>query len=981
MLANGTVLPGNALVANGAGPVGVVYDSGTSQIFTANYDTNSVSVVSDRLDAPERIISVGSFPAALVYDNATGEIAVANYASDTVSIISDRTDAVVATVVVGSQPTAIACDQATGDLFVLNAGSGNVTQIGGSTHQTVGSIDVGPFPAGIAFDGRTGELFIADGLSKISIFLVNGTVVGTVGVGNGPDFVLWDNVTGNVYVANLGSYNVSVVSDSTDTVIASPPVGLVTVGLASDWRNQTLYAVNEYSNNVTVISETTDSVIANLGAGSEPNGAAYDSRKGQVFVANRLSDNLSVIDAATNLVVADAPVGSGPFGAAYDNRTGELFVADAVAGTVDVLAANLSTVLARIPVGGAPDAVVYDAATREVYAGNHDTNVSLSVISDATDSVIAQVSFVGRATSLAYANSTGDIYVADAYSGNLTVISAYNRSVVATIPVGGYPDAMAFDAGTGELFVGNGIGWTVTVVSSSSRAVVAHVPVGGGAAGLAYDPSTNQILVANSWSDNVSVISDRSDRVVGNVRVGYCPDAVSVDDLGSAYVANECSDNVTVIDPVLAVVVGSVPVGSAPNAVAFERAERSLAVTNLASGTVSLAPVANGTPPTYPVVFSEAGLPTGTPWSVALAGTQRGSSGSILRFLVPNGSYPFTVDPVTGYLASMVGGIVNVNGSGADFTVTFAAQPTNYPVRFTGSGLPVGIEFLVELNGTWNASSGASIVFWEPNGSFAFLVPAVGAYVPSPASGLVPIAGGAQSVEIQFALPAAVARFPVWFNETGLPNGSLWGVEIAEATLGSTSAGIVTDLPNGSYAVTFLGPPGFNGVAPYSAVHVAGAAQSVMVAFEPVAPPVPPLRASIEYSILSVSCAPDGVASQVVLLGANVTGGEGPYQINWSLPAGNASGALITTTVPGDVSDWVGVGVTDSAGTLVTDFVSLPAGGQPCSPLTRTPNTLVPTGAAEWGLAGAAFAVAVTGVAIFWWRRRGRRPPVPRSDL
>ena len=61
-------------------------------------------------------------------------------------------------------------------------------------------------------------------------------------------------------------------------------------------------------------------------------------------------------------------------------------------------------------------------------------------------------------------------------------------------------------------------------------------------------------------------------------------------------------------------------------------------------------------PSDYLVTFNESGLPTDTSWSVALNG-QNGASGSAsVVFEVLNGTYAYSIYPVTGYAADPVPG-------------------------------------------------------------------------------------------------------------------------------------------------------------------------------------------------------------------------------------------------------------------------------------------------------------------------------------
>lgn len=80
--------------------------------------------------------------------------------------------------------------------------------------------------------------------------------------------------------------------------------------------------------------------------------------------------------------------------------------------------------------------------------------------------------------------------------------------------------------------------------------------------------------------------------------------------------------------------------------------------------------------PAFDVEFSESHLPTGTSWSVALAGVTRISSTSSLSFAEANGTYPFTVGPMGGYTSSPDRGNVTVSGLDVTVAVTFTANVT-----------------------------------------------------------------------------------------------------------------------------------------------------------------------------------------------------------------------------------------------------------------------------------------------------------------
>jgi YVTN family beta-propeller protein len=113
--------------------------------------------------------------------------------------------------------------------------------------------------------------------------------------------------------------------------------GIFPFGAAFDSANGYIYVTNPNSKNVSVISGSTNKVIACIGVGSEPYGAAFDSANGYIYVTNANSNNVSVINGATNKVIASIGVGSSPYGAAFDSANGYIYVTNFGSGTVSII--------------------------------------------------------------------------------------------------------------------------------------------------------------------------------------------------------------------------------------------------------------------------------------------------------------------------------------------------------------------------------------------------------------------------------------------------------------------------------------------------------------------------------------------------------------------------------------------------------------------------------------------------------------------
>jgi len=82
------------------------------------------------------------------------------------------------------------------------------------------------------------------------------------------------------------------------------------VALAYDPSNGEVFVANSEDNTVTVISDSTDSVLATVPAGSGPFALAYDSSKGEVFVADVDDNTVLVIEPPSNSTTATSSTSS-----------------------------------------------------------------------------------------------------------------------------------------------------------------------------------------------------------------------------------------------------------------------------------------------------------------------------------------------------------------------------------------------------------------------------------------------------------------------------------------------------------------------------------------------------------------------------------------------------------------------------------------------------------------------------------------------
>jgi hypothetical protein len=174
---------------------------------------------------------------------------------------------------------------------------------------------------------------------------------------------------------------------------------------------------------------------------------------------------------------------------------------------------------------------------------------------------------------------------------------------------------------------------------------------------------------------------------------------------------------------------------------------------NRTSGTVVIAGEAetvwlSWTPTEFEVEINESGLPPGTNWSVTFSGVEKSSSTNTIVFWAPNGSYSLSVATLPGYHLAAYSRLVPVAGGPVRIDLNWTL--TTFSVTFLETGLPGGTNWSITLNATTLSSTAATIVFWVPNGSFAFEVVSVSGFSASPDGDTVVVAGHSNVTKVLF---------------------------------------------------------------------------------------------------------------------------------------------------------------------------------------------------------------------------------------
>lgn len=315
---------------------------------------------------------------------------------------------------------------------------------------------------------------------------------------------------------------------------SSPPQPLRGV---LDPANGDIYRENTDYNTVSVISGTTNTVVANVSVGAEPSTVIFDAQNGDIYVANSLSDFVSVISGATNTVVANVTVVTGVSGSfdvtgvqggIFDPTNGDIYLTSDVQGAVFIISGETNTLVGTVNLN---------------FGTNCDPwyeNPPYLSCSQAQDFPSSPV----------FDPTNGYIYVSNSYGNTVSVISGATNSLLTNVVVGGGPGTPAIDSANGNVYVPNsgvfGDGNTVSVISGATNAVIATVMVGDKPEQPVFNPVNGDIYLPSSQccvdasNNTLSIISGGTNALLGVVPICGSPYSAFVWSNGDVYVP--CQD-------------------------------------------------------------------------------------------------------------------------------------------------------------------------------------------------------------------------------------------------------------------------------------------------------------------------------------------------------------------------------------------------------------------------------------------------------
>jgi YVTN family beta-propeller protein len=351
-----------------------------------------------------------------------------------------------------------------------------------------------------------------------------------------------------------------------------------------------------------------------------------------------------------------------------------IYVTDSGSDTLSVVSAATDMVVATVPVGQKPWAVAVSADGMTAYVSNSGSD-DVSVVDMRTRKVRATVVVGVRPCDLLL-SPDGRFLYADVFTENaVAVIDTHSDAVVAKIPVGGTnPYGMAMSPSGDTIYTANvdesnNAASTVSVIDTRTRSLTKAIGGFNGSEGVAASPDGRTVYATSITANLLSVIDAQTNLVTRSVTAGNGPQGVGVPPNGSAiYVANSAADNVSVVDPPSLSVARTVQVGTTPDEIAFSADSAHAYVSAFSSASISDISTTTGTVLATVNVGSQ-------PHGIAVGRlVPLGSVASSSRVSSIAGSLPRPSDAFSSGTTVVVSAVVAVAGT---FFLTFPAHLFN----------------------------------------------------------------------------------------------------------------------------------------------------------------------------------------------------------------------------------------------------------------------------------------------------------------
>ena len=268
-----------------------------------NPDTLQKESVLQRTGYADYLGGLPSFPTSMAVDAATGRLFCVSTTDASVTVLDPFTDTIVTTITVDYYPQNIAAD-GDGNFWVTHPMRGKVTKINRSTFATT-EYGVSDAPFGVV-KAENGDIWVSCNTSVKKIDRVTGGNLQDIDVGFFPAGMARQTFQENIqsaiftrkylWVSNIGLTTITVVNESTSTIVTQRNTGTWPVAIACNAADpyQPMAVATLFGNQVKVYSNYRN-LLSDYGTVAFPN-AVVAMPDGRVFVSQKKTNFIMMLE-------------------------------------------------------------------------------------------------------------------------------------------------------------------------------------------------------------------------------------------------------------------------------------------------------------------------------------------------------------------------------------------------------------------------------------------------------------------------------------------------------------------------------------------------------------------------------------------------------------------------------------------------------------------------------------------------------------
>ncbi len=560
---------------------------------------------------------------------------------------------------------------------------------------------------------------------------------------------------------------------------ATKPLTVIGSGIKSPGF---LYETLLLNNNSLIMGNYIRDLISN-----KPANEFYDPLENLIYVSYYYSNNVSLFNASSMQFLKNITLPFSYAGFILNNRNGNILIYSYLSKDLIILN-KTGEEIGNVSLGNSPINLIFNQKNNIIYS--LEWSGAIELLNASTFAEIKQFDLFTGAMS--YNPDNGYVYVLNFNNSSNSLIFINNTRIVKWIPL-------------------NGIGFSLTVDYLNNIVLVQSKQNID-----EFNASTGSLIL--SIPDDHYMIDDCSMLI----NLYYCPvngyiyaisptlSKISVLSINGTYITSFNTDSIPSISQ---------------QGIIYDYAMQSILLLDTGSDSISIIPLN-----IYTVNFHENGLESGTEWSVTLNGITKESLNDTISFIAGNGTYSYSIEVPTGYNLTNSSGIINVSGDILFINLNFISPQTLYKINVYSAGLPVGVEWEITIGNatqvTYNLADNALcqygfVTLYLPTGTYKYSIFSPGYHVVSPfpinwtwpsSSPFQPYinsltnlsSSGYIHIDNSQAFYDLIAYFRITtykivFEETGLPNGTYWYVNLKNGAIGSNKNVIIFNLPNGTY--------------------------------------------------------------------------------------------------------------------------------------------------------------------------------------